>query len=92
MTVRRDSSTPANHLARIAWRCRRGLKELDVLLERFLQSGLSDLSGEELQAIDRLLDQADPDVLDWLGGRAVPRDEELGKAVRTIRARLALGS
>ncbi|HQN64355.1 MAG TPA: succinate dehydrogenase assembly factor 2 [Methylophilus sp.] len=44
---------------RLAWRCRRGMLELDILLERFLARYFERLSLDELRAFDAFLDLPD---------------------------------
>jgi antitoxin CptB len=41
---------------RLSWRCRRGLLELDIVLQRFAAHYLADLTQNELVALDGLLD------------------------------------
>jgi len=55
---------------RLLWRCRRGMKELDVLLERYVRSRLSGASSEERQVLARLLELPDPVLSDYLLGHA----------------------
>ncbi|MGQ0659022.1 MAG: FAD assembly factor SdhE [Chromatiales bacterium] len=69
----------------IRWRCRRGIKELEVLLERFLASAYSTLSEPEKCGFGRLLEEKDPDLLGWLSGRAQPEDRVLAAIVQRIR-------
>ena len=57
---------------RIRWRCRRGLLELDLVLERFLARRFDGLDGELVRRFDELLDQPDNDLLDLALGRAEP--------------------
>jgi antitoxin CptB len=59
----------ADHLRRLRWRCRRGLLELDLWLERFAASELNRLTPEECGALEALLEEADADLLAWLEGR-----------------------
>ncbi len=42
------------------------MKELDVLLERFVHRGLNRLDESELEALEQLLEQPDQDILQWL--------------------------
>lgn len=42
-------------MARLRWRCRRGLLELDLVLGTFLETSYSVLSKEEKQAFEVLL-------------------------------------
>ncbi len=44
---------------RLAWRCRRGLLELDIVLQRFVETQFHGLSNGELQALDAMLDLPD---------------------------------
>jgi antitoxin CptB len=57
---------------RIRWRCRRGLLELDLVLERFLASRFDGLDVEARRRFDELLDEPDNDLLDLALGRAEP--------------------
>lgn len=64
----------ADRLNRLRWRCRRGLLELDLWLERFAQNGMNRLSAEDSVLLESLLEEADADLLAWLEGRqAVPK-------------------
>jgi antitoxin CptB len=61
-------------LARLRWRCRRGMKELDLLLARWLEHGWPAAGPELRRSFEWLLAQADPDVAAWLIGGARPAD------------------
>jgi antitoxin CptB len=54
---------------RLSWRCRRGLLELDIVLQRFSENHLTKLSIEELSAFDSLLDLPDNEFLDVVTSR-----------------------
>jgi antitoxin CptB len=76
--------------ARLKWRCRRGTRELDVLLERFLEAGGLDGAAPQLAALQRLLELPDPVLVDCLilGRRAPNGLEEIVERVRAdARAR-----
>ena len=75
---------------RARWRCRRGMKELDVLLERFVRRALDRLDAQELEALERLLDQPDQDILEWIASPEAVSPAGLGGIVALIRAH-ALG-
>jgi antitoxin CptB len=47
---------------RLRWRCRRGLLELDLLLETFLETSYSIISDEEKRAFEALLHHSDPEL------------------------------
>jgi antitoxin CptB len=69
---------------RLLWRCRRGMKELDVLLERFARRELPGASAEQRQTLTRLLELPDPELVDYLLGQAIPPDPELARLVDRI--------
>jgi antitoxin CptB len=46
---------------RLAWRCRRGLLELDIVLQRFVAQHYDELSAAELTAFDAMLALPDND-------------------------------
>lgn len=54
---------------RLSWRCRRGLLELDIVLQRFSENHLVTLSAQELLAFDSLLDLQDNEFLDVVTSR-----------------------
>ncbi|MCC6715477.1 MAG: succinate dehydrogenase assembly factor 2 [Gammaproteobacteria bacterium] len=74
---------------RIRWRCRRGMKELDVMLERYLASGYGALREEDKGDFARLLDALDPELFAWLTGTGLPADLRLQRIVTHIRGALA---
>jgi antitoxin CptB len=56
-------------LDRLRWKARRGLLENDLLLTKFLNAELTNLSDTELNTLDQLLQLGDNDLLDILMGR-----------------------
>jgi antitoxin CptB len=69
---------------RLLWRCRRGMKELDVLLERFARRELPRASAGQRQTLARFLELPDPVLVDYLLGQAIPADRELATLVAQI--------
>ncbi len=53
-------------LDRIRWQCRRGMLELDLVLNRFLERDLAGLDADQLQVFKALLDEADTHLLAWV--------------------------
>jgi len=49
----------AQELGKLRWRCRRGMKELDVLLERYVDERFRSASNQEQDAFRRLLETQD---------------------------------
>ena len=60
----------ARSLARLRWRCRRGMLENDLILTRFLDRRGDTLTEADVAALDRLLDLPDNELWDALSGRA----------------------
>jgi antitoxin CptB len=70
---------------RLLWRCRRGMKELDVILERFARQGLTQASAAERRAFERLLGLPDPLLAGYFLGEERPADPELRLLADHIR-------
>jgi len=76
-------------LGRVLWRCRRGMKELDVLLERFARGALPQAAAEETSRFEQLLGLPDPVLAGYFLGGARPADPEMVRLVGRIRAYVA---
>ena len=72
------------HLSRLRWRCRRGMRELDVLLERFLEQAYPQASDDEQRAFEELLTVPDPEILALLTGRSLAQDRFLAHVVERL--------
>ena len=70
---------------RLRWQCRRGMRELDLLLADFLNRGYRELDAAATRAFGRLLDCPDALLLEWLLGRQHPSDKEVADVVQRIR-------
>ena len=53
---------------RIRWQCRRGMLELDLVLNRFLDRHYAALAPDKLGALKTLLERNDPELLDLVMG------------------------
>lgn len=73
-------------LDRIKWHCRRGLLELDLLLERFLEQRVDGLSEGQMAVFQELLAYEDNDLLDLVMGRAEPVNTQLSDVLTLMRA------
>jgi len=71
---------------RSRWRSRRGLLELDLLLEKFLAKRLGELDEEALHWYDELLLLPDNELLDIVMGRKPAPDEKTGAIISMILA------
>ena len=59
----------------LRWRQRRGMKELDVLLERYYTRHYDSASQTERKMFARLLEREDPEIWLWIVGQAAPPGE-----------------
>ncbi len=71
-------------LKRLRWRCRRGMRELDLVMSTFLDSRYEHLSVEQQEAFAQLLEENDMDIMDWIMGKAVPEDETVYQITRQL--------
>ena len=71
---------------RLRWRCRRGLLELDLILQAFLDRHWERLDAGQRERFDELLECPDNDLLDWALGREEPADPRFAGVVRLLRA------
>jgi len=74
-----------NRLARLRWQCRRGTKELDLLLQRYLETGYLPADGEEKVLFIKLLELEDDELLAVLMGDLEVEAGELKLLVEKIR-------
>lgn len=72
-------------LRRLRWRCRRGMLENDLVLERFLDRHAATLDAEGLALLNALLELGDNELWDVLSGRRECADARLGPMVRMLR-------
>jgi len=65
----RDALIDERVLSKLKWRCRRGLLENDIFIERFFKRFESTLTVKQAQGLNLLMDLSDSDLLDLHLGR-----------------------
>jgi len=75
------SGPEAARLGRLRWRCRRGMKELDLVLVRWLDHRYAGSPPHLRSAFERLLEAQDPELASWLFRRDRPADPDLAALV-----------
>lgn len=70
--------------ARLRWQCRRGMRELDVLLTRYLLDEYPATSQSQKDAFERLLTLSDPELVGYL----LKGEPAADPAIEEILARL----
>jgi antitoxin CptB len=81
----RNAETRLEQRERLRWRCRRGLRELDILLLRFLDEVQTAGAPDDLVKFERLLSYPDDVLLGLLTGRMMPPDKDLADVVDNVR-------
>jgi len=71
--------------ARITWACRRGMLELDLMLEGFMERGYDALPEAERPVFERLLKTGDQQLLAWLMGHEQTDEKEFIHVIEAIR-------
>ena len=69
---------------RTRWRCRRGMLELDVILQRFIDKYYGQLNEEELRQFEVLLDLPDNDLWDMITLKKA-EDKDIQSALQLLR-------
>jgi len=69
---------------KLEWRCRRGMKELDLLLLRYLRQRHGCANGEERATFVELLELPDPDLVRYLIAGDVPSDPRQAALCRAV--------
>lgn len=70
--------------AQLRWQCRRGMRELDELLLRYLESTYPCSTDSEKAAFQALLALPDPELISYLLGQQSP-PPELDSVTQSIR-------
>ena len=65
----------ARALSKLRWRCRRGLLENDLLIERFFDRHAATLTEDQAEGLRTLMDLSDNDLLDLFLGRTQPEGD-----------------
>jgi antitoxin CptB len=74
-----------SEMSRLRWLCRRGMKELDVVLVRYLDNAYESATTIEQDRFRALLQMPDPDLYNLLLGRDVTDDPDLARFLRQLR-------
>ena len=79
-----DELIDERSLSKLKWRCRRGLLENDLFIERFFARHEASLTLRQAAALNELMDLADNDLLDLLLRRREPEGEINTSDVRQV--------
>ncbi len=79
---RQDAESP--EIKRLRWRCRRGMRELDQLMLRYLDQRWPIADDAERKLFLQLLDCEDDKLWRWFMGLERPEEESIDAIVRLI--------
>jgi antitoxin CptB len=71
-------------IKRLRWRCRRGMRELDVLMLRYLDQGWPIASDNERKLFLQLLECEDDKLWRWFMGLETPEETHLVEIIAII--------
>jgi antitoxin CptB len=80
-----SGQAPAADRPRLAWRCRRGMKELDLLLAGWLDTSFEQASADVRRQFEALLELPDPLLALYLLGAERPEQADVAALVECIR-------
>jgi len=73
-------------VARLRWRCRRGMRELDTVLAAFVDAEGERLADADIACFEAILELPDPTLHAYLLGRSAPEDPAAAALIERIRA------
>jgi len=76
-------------IGKLRWRCRRGMKELDLLTSGYLEQFYPRAPAEEQQAFAELLELQDTQLMSYMLGRVTPTDGATARVVSVMRTLLS---
>lgn len=74
-----------SELSRLRWLCRRGMKELDVVMTHYLETRYAQSSETEKNSFKTLLEMQDPDLYALLLGQVDCADNNTQNLVDSLR-------
>jgi len=78
-------------MEQLRWACRRGMLELDIILNDFLDAQYFTLTGYQQKSFENLLSRTDQELFRWLVHHEVPSDStyfEITDLVKTYASRI----
>jgi antitoxin CptB len=74
------------HRSRLYWQCRRGMLELDLALQAFLDHHYDYVTTDERHAFEYMLNYPDQLLFEYIMGRIIPTDRQMANVVGRLRA------
>ena len=77
--------TPSQNLSRIRWQCRRGILELDALLEIFVDAGFLMMTKQQQDLFEEILTYPDQLLHDYFFGTSKAIDKDVASVIQLIK-------
>jgi len=74
-----------SEVSRLRWLCRRGMKELDIVMTNYLESHYAEATEVEKNGFKVLLEMPDPDLYSLLLGRRTSPNQTIVRVACLIR-------
>lgn len=74
----------SDDVRRLRWSCRRGMKELDLLLEGYLSADFQAASSRDREVFARFLELPDPELAAYLLGGVAPIDPDFARLAHSL--------
>lgn len=72
-------------IKKLHWKCRRGMKEMDILFEHYLYEYYKNADENHQHAFEAMCDMQDPVVADYLFERSVPESPYVNNIINIMR-------
>ena len=76
--------SPTDQQRKLVWQCRRGIKEVEVLLVPFFERHYANLSASDQALFEKLLEQHDVEMFEWFTHRSQPEQPDLARIVHMV--------
>ncbi len=73
-------------MKKLHWKCRRGMKEMDILFEHYLYEHYQKADSEHQQAFEQMCDMQDPLIADYLFERNQPETAAINDIINIMRS------
>ncbi len=70
---------------RVRWLCRRGMKELDLVINRFFENEYDSLSEQDQIYFKDFLEVEDPEIYSWIMGRTTPENQHHAAIINKLQ-------
>lgn len=74
-----------SEIPRLRWLCRRGMKELDLLLKKYIEHSYTEAPVADQLAFKSILQMQDPELYDLILGRTESADADIARLIKILR-------